>query len=154
MVRASKRATVPARGDYYPTVRAWCQRLGATALDVRANEVRLDERGCRIYVAAVMGPRFDLRVRRLPSSVGRGGADYIVLDRYTLDKRGMSLGTVLHECAHALQLTRLRERRAVRRETRLRTKRYQPSVAIARDHSSHGEPFCRTYVKLLKAALC
>jgi len=145
---------VPARGDYYPTVRAWCQRLGATDLDVRANEVRLDERGCRIYVAAVMGPRFELRVRQLPSSVGRGGADYIVLDRDWVERGRMTLGTVLHECAHAIQLTRLRERRALRREARLRGRAHPTAVAVRRDHSSHGEPFCRTYVKLLRAALC
>jgi hypothetical protein len=150
MARASKRASVPAKGDYYPTVRAWCQRLGVTALDQRANEVKLDAAGCRIYVAAVMGPRFPLRLRRLPSSVGRGGADYIVLDSDTIKARGMSLGTVLHECAHAVQLTKAREARAIRVELRVRGV-HRPAPTGKRQ--LHGEAFCRTYARLLRAVL-
>lgn len=146
MARASKRASVPATGDFYPTVRAWCARLGVTALDIRANEVKLDHAACRVYVAAVMGPRFPLRFRVLHSSVGRGGERYIVLDRQTRH----TLGTVLHECAHAIQLTRAHERKAVRAELRARGIR-KPAPAGRRD--LHGEAFCRTYARLLRDTL-
>ena len=149
----SKRPGVPAQGDYYPTVRLWCAKLGVTALDIRANEVVLTEHGCRLYIAAVMGARFPVRVRRLPSSLGRGGADYIVLDSDTIKARGMTLGTVLHECAHAIQYTRLRERKAVRQATRA-TRGWAPAKRVLRDeHVGHGEPFCRTYARLLRDTL-
>jgi hypothetical protein len=157
MARASKRASVPAKGDYYPTVRAWCQRLGVTDLDIRANEVMVDQRTCRIYVAAVMGPAFPLRFRRLPSSVGRGGADYIVLDTDTIKAKQLSLGTVLHECAHAVQLTKLRDRRLVRREARVRARvagaRPPVQQALPARRDMHGEAFSRTYARLLRDTL-
>jgi len=150
--RASKRASVPAKGDFYPTVRAWCQRLGVTALDQRANEVKLDHDACRIYIAAVMGPKFPVRFRVLRGSVGRGGDRYIVLDSQTRH----TLGTVLHECAHAVQLTRLKERKAVRRDIRIRARMAGqhpgPQPALGR-RALHGEAFCRTYARLLRDTL-
>jgi hypothetical protein len=151
---ASKRASVPAKGDYYPTVRAWCQRLGVTDLDIRANEVVVTEATCRVYIAAVMGKRFPFRVRRLPSSVGRGGADYIVLDRDTIKAKGMTLGVVLHECAHAVQLTKARERRQVRQDIWQRTAKARPAPHRRSGRRDlHGEAFCRTYARLLRATL-
>jgi len=145
-------ATVPKHGDPYPTVRAWMQRLGATALDIRANEVKLDHAACRVYVAAIMGPTFDLRFRVLHSSIGRGGHRYIVLDRQTRH----TLGTVLHECAHAIQLTRLQERKAVRRSLydAARAKgRHAHLQALPARTDYHGEAFCRTYARLLRDTL-
>jgi hypothetical protein len=144
--RASKRASVPTRGDFYPTVRAWCAKLGVTTLDIRANEVLLGHAACRIYIAAVMGPKFPVRFRVLHGSVGRGGDRYIVLDRQTRH----TLGTVLHECAHAVQLTRAAQRKAVRLELRARGIR-KPAPAGRRD--LHGEAFCRTYARLLRDTL-
>jgi len=154
MARASKRASVPAKGDYYPTVRAWCQRLGMTAHDQRANEVMLDARGCRVYVAAVMGPRFPLFLRRMSASVGRGGSRYITLDSDTIKARQMSLGTVLHECAHSIQLLRERERKAVRQEIWQRTRKARPAPQQrGARRQLHGEAFCRTYARLLRDTL-
>jgi hypothetical protein len=150
MPRASKRASVPTQGDFYPTVRSWCARLGVTALDVRANEVFLTEVECRIYIAAVMGKRFPVRVRVLHGSVGRGGERYIVLDRSTINAYQMSLGTVLHEVAHAVQLTRAKQRRDIRRELRLQGKRTPP---LPKRRDMHGEAFCRTYARLLRDCL-
>jgi hypothetical protein len=132
-------ATVPKHGDSYPTVRAWMQRLGTTALDIRANEVKLDHAACRVYVAAVMGPAFDLRFRVLHSSVGRGGHRYIVLDRQTRH----TLGTVLHECAHAIQLTRLQEQgRGGRYDAAPEGPPRPPRARCA--HRLPRQAFCRT----------
>jgi hypothetical protein len=152
MARASKRESVPAKGDFYPTVRAWCQRLGVTALDQRANEVKLDHAACRLYIAAVMGPRFPVRFRVLHSSVGRGGDRYIVLDSQTRH----TLGTVLHECAHAVQLTKAKDRRDVRRDIRAARRAagsWKPLPELPRRRDLHGEAFCRTYARLLRETL-
>ena len=145
-------ASVPKKGDYYPTVRAWMARLGATELDIKANEIFLDERGCRAYVAAILGPKFNLRFRRLNSSEGRGWHKGITLDRDLVEAKRMSLGTVLHECAHAIQWRKYAERAKLRRERMAETRTYRAKVA-RRDHCGHGEPFCRTYARLLREAM-
>lgn len=139
---------VPKHGDCYPTVRAWMARLGVTNLDVRANEIIVDERTARLYIKAIT-PKTRVNVRILHGSIGRGSAAYITLDKNTLRAKMMTLGTVLHECAHALQNAKWHQRNSIRLEKRSAGKQLIGRNAI----KAHGEAFCRTYAKLLREVL-
>lgn len=133
-------------GDWYPTVRAWMARLGTSDLDRAANRIPITRATARLYVSACLGPTFPLRFRRMRSA-GRGGATGITLD--ATNGKGFTLGTLLHEIAHARQHLRLQERRALR-NVRLRATGGPRPVINAREHRGHGEPFCRTYARLLR----
>lgn len=145
-------------GDYYPTVRAWLAKLGARELDIRAHAMPVDEAAARIYIAAVT-PRTELRIRALHGSLGRGCARYITLNREALAAGRITLGTVLHECAHAIADQRWRDARRIRTANRVkrvksagaRRHAYEWRAPEAAPH--HGEVFCRIYARLLREVL-
>lgn len=142
--------STPRVGDYYPTVRAWCVRLGVTNLDVLANHTRLNERAVRVYVAAVCGRKCPIRLRRLRAHLALADANGITFDRDTLDARGLPLGTVLHECAHVIQAWRYQERYQLAHSSK-HVVNWRAWHKHNRVH--HGEPFCRTYARLLREVM-
>jgi hypothetical protein len=136
-------------GDHYPIVRSWMVKLDAVERDIRANAISVTEADARVYVALFLGPKFDLRFRRMSSSAGVGWHKWI-----TLDPRGLTLGTVLHEIAHAIQHGRQAERIKVRR-AKLDTRQMlnYSRKELRAQHCGHGEAFCRTYARLLREVL-
>jgi hypothetical protein len=140
---------VPAEGDYYPTVRAWMARLGATDLDQLANRTKVTKETARLYVSAVLGVKFPLRFRRMSASAGRGGSRGITLDPRC---RAFTLGTVLHEIAHARQGLMLKDQRKNRQKRRMAGKMTVYGRGWVKA-AHHGEAFCRTYAKLLREVM-
>lgn len=109
----------------YPNVCAWLNREGALLPLLRANVTRLTADEATALARRILGPQTIVRVKR----VGRSHA-YYHNESVTLrcdDRRTVTLDQVLHEAAHILDY------------------RKGPKMG----HSHHGEPFRRTYKRLL-----
>ncbi len=108
----------------YPAVTAWLNKEGLLAhLCLAQRRIHPDE--ARALTVTILG-HVPIRVKR----TGRSWA-YSHNESVTLscdDRRTVSLMAVLHECAHILDYRKGRKM----------------------GHSHHGEPFRRTYARLLK----
>jgi hypothetical protein len=134
-------------GDYYPTVRIWMVKLGVKDLDVCANRIPVTEAQARQLITRYVGPTCELSVRVLHGSLGLGSAERITISRKALAEGRVTVGLVLHECAHALQNRKYLDRKAIRQEKLAAWRRLHGKNSI----KAHGEAFCRSYAKLLRA---
>ena len=114
-------------GSRYRSVRNRIIKRGLADIDALVYDRPVTRATARLYVCAIMGPMFPLSFRRGMRSAGRGWSKGITLNLDLVGCNRLMLGTVIHECAHAIQSIRYRS------------------------GSRHDEGFTHTYIRLLKA---
>ena len=114
---------------YYKSVDARLRKWGFELQDRCVYATPVTRHTAAIYIAAILGPAFPIMFRRHMRMAGRGGKRRIVLNQDLIDKGKLTLGTVLHECAHARQ------------------------GQLYNRASHHGEAFTRSYAAILRSVL-
>lgn len=112
----------------YKAVCAWLNREGLLAQLCIANSYWLPADAARALAHEIIGPQARVLIKR----TRRSWAHHIPNGRITLacrpTDRAVNLSSILHECAHVLD--------------------YRKGRKLG--YSAHGEPFRRTYARLLR----
>lgn len=112
----------------YPAVEARLNRWGLLGHLIKADQTKVSKDAAVLYARAICGPKTIVRVKRTARSWAYRHNQSVTLgcDR----ERRVKLSSVLHECAHILDYRKGKH-----------------------GSSCHGEPFCRTYARLLREAV-